>query len=154
MDVSLNIPKATRTMKTTNIALKTTIKMLPRTKTKFQIFEILRGFRVIFEKVVFFENSYLWNGQIFLIETLSSISLLNLMNNQHKLGGRGHCFKPVMPKIQKFYFFKNASKIQGSLKNTNLFCIHSGNFIGLFNGILFVFILPVVLEFFKITQLP
>ena len=57
MDVSLNIPKATRTMKTTNIALKTTIKMLPKMKKIFQIFEILRGFRVIFEKVGFFENS-------------------------------------------------------------------------------------------------
>ena len=53
MDVSLNIPKATRTMKTTNIALKTTIKMLPKMKTKFQIFEILRGFWVNFEKVGF-----------------------------------------------------------------------------------------------------
>jgi hypothetical protein len=57
VDVSLNIPKATRTMKTTNIELKTTIKMLPKMKKNVQIFEILRGFRGIFEKVGFFENS-------------------------------------------------------------------------------------------------
>ena len=57
MDVSLNIAKATRPMKTTNTALKTTIKMLPKMKKKnVQIFEISWVFKGIFEKLVFFEN--------------------------------------------------------------------------------------------------
>ena len=56
MDVSLNIPKATWPMKTTNIALKTTIKMLPKMKKNVQIFEISWVFKGIFEKLVFFEN--------------------------------------------------------------------------------------------------
>ena len=76
------------------------------------------------------------------------------MNNQHKLGGCGHCFKPVMPKIQNLYFFKNGSKIQGILKNSKIVLRFSGNFKGFSNGILFVFIVSVVLELFKITQLP
>ena len=90
---------------------------------------------------MFFEN----------YETFSSVSSLNLMNNQHKLGGCGHCFKPVMPKIQNFYFFKNGSKI---LKTSKIVLHFSGNFKGLSNGILFVFIVCVVLELFKITQSP
>ena len=49
MDVSLNIPKATRPMKTTNIALKTTIKILPKMKKKIEIFEISWVFKGIFE---------------------------------------------------------------------------------------------------------
>ena len=56
MDVCLNIPKATRPMKTTNIAWKTTIKMLPKIKKNVQIFEISWVFKGIFEKLVFFEN--------------------------------------------------------------------------------------------------
>ena len=54
MDVSLNIPKATRPMKTTNIALKTTIKMLPKMKKNVQIFEISWVFKGIFEISCFF----------------------------------------------------------------------------------------------------
>ena len=54
MDVSLNIPKATRPMETTNIALKTTIKMLPKMKKSVQICEISWVFKGIFEKLVFF----------------------------------------------------------------------------------------------------
>ena len=57
MDVSLNIAKATRPMKTTNIALKTTIKMLPKMKKKmFKFLKFSWVFKGIFEKLVFFEN--------------------------------------------------------------------------------------------------
>ena len=41
-------------MRATNITLKTTTKMLP--KSKFQIFEISWVFRRVFEKLGFFEN--------------------------------------------------------------------------------------------------
>ena len=44
------------------------------------------------------------------------------------------------------FFSKRALKVQNFLKNQNFFFISGRNFVGLFNGILFVLILSVVIE--------
>ena len=46
-----------------------------------------------------------------------------------------------LPIFQIYWFFKKGPKNQQILENSNFFCISGGNFIGLFNGMLFVFIL-------------
>ena len=45
-----------------------------------------------------------------------------------------------MPKIQNLYFSKNGSKIQGMLKNSKIVLHFSGNFKGLSNGIICLFL--------------
>ena len=69
------------------------------------------------------------------------------------LCGCGHHFMPATAIFRKYNFFKKASKIQEILKKS-FFCISSGNFYGLSNCILFVFILAVIFEIFKIFDLP
>ena len=49
------------------------------------------------------------------------------------------------------FFSKRALKVQIFLKNQNFFFISGRNFVGLFNGILFVLILSVVIEAQKET---
>ena len=67
------------------------------------------------------------------------------------LGGGGHHFMPATTILRKFYFSKKACKIQEILEN--FFCISSGNFIGLSNGISFVSVLSVIFEIFEIFYL-
>ena len=53
------------------------------------------------------------------------------------------------PFSQNTNFLKKALKTNKFWKIQNFFCISGGNFIGLFNGILFVFILSVVVDIQK-----
>ena len=50
----------------------------------------------------------------------------------------------ICPFSKTTAFSKKNPKNQQILKNSNFFCLSGGNFIGLFNGILFVFILLMV----------
>ena len=109
---------------------------------------ILRTFSLwncAFLTIFDFKALYFWNQSIFLNETFRSTSPLSFHENEPFLNGRGNCLMPATPIFQKPCFFKNALKILQLLENSNIFfCISCCNFIGLFNGISFIFILLLV----------
>ena len=109
------------------------------------IFQNLLVFRAFFEKAVVLENGQIWNQSIFLNETFRRASSLKFTKNEGIVDGCGSCLMSAMPIFQKHCFFKKGPK-------TNIFCISGGIFIGIFNGILFVFILSVVVDTQKETS--
>ena len=70
-------------------------------------------------------------------QTYRIVPSLNFNKNQHKKSGDGHCFMPVMPNFQNMYLFKKCPNMQEFLKNT----------------VLFILILVLVIELFKIPDL-
>ena len=101
-------------------------------------------FRAFFEKSVFLENGQLWNQSIFLNETFKRGSSWRFTKNGSIVDGCGPCLMSVTPIFWKPCFFKKGPEINNFWKIKIFFCISGSNFIGLFNGISFVFILLVV----------
>ena len=98
-----------------------------------------------FLTVMEFKALYFWNQSIFLNETFRRASPLRFPENEAILDGRGNCLMPATPIFQKHCFFKKCPKnLTNFGKFKKFFCISFCNFIGLFNGISFVFILLVV----------
>ena len=65
--------------------------------------------------------------------------------NEAIFDGHGNCLMPAMPIFQKHSFLKKCPKNLPNFGNFQIFfCISFCNFIGLFNGISFVFMLFVV----------
>ena len=54
--VSFNFPRPTETIKKINVPLKSPIKWLPKMQKNILNFQLLFGFRAIFERVVFLKN--------------------------------------------------------------------------------------------------
>ena len=92
-----------------------------------------------------FKALYFWSQSIFLNETFRSASPLSFHENEPILDGRGNRLMPATPIFQKHCFFKKCPKNLTNFEKFQIFfCISCCNFIGLFNGISFVFILLLV----------
>ena len=102
-----------------------------------------------FEKAVVLENGQIWNQSIFLNETFRRASSLRFNKNGGIVDERCTHLMPATPIFPKHWFQKRPSKPTNFVKFKKNFCISGGNFIGLFNGILFVFILSVVVDIQK-----
>ena len=88
-------------------------------------------------------------------ETSRWASSLRLIENECIVDGYGSYLMPATPIFQKITFSKKVSKTKQILKISKTFFFISGsNFIGLFNGTLFVFIISVVTGAQKETFLP
>ena len=128
-------------------------KIATRNAKKNLNFSKFVGFRAFFEKAVVLENGQIWNQSIFLNETFRRASSLRFNKNGGIVDERYPHLMPATPIFPKHWFFKKGPKNQQILKNSKFFfCISGGNFIGLFNGILFVFILSVVVDTQKETS--
>ena len=72
----------------------------------------------------------------------------SLLKNEAILDGHGNCLMPAKSIFQKHCFFKKCPKnLTNYKKFQTFFCISCCNFMGLFNGISFVFILLLVWEY-------
>ena len=135
----------TESMKTNNIPLKSPIKLPPEMQKNFWIFQNLLVFRAFFEKSVFWENG---RGRHQMGTTLihyTSIFIESQWGSPPESFIQKYWLVSNLPIFQNYCFFKKGPKNQQILKNSQIFfCISGGNFIGLFNGILFAFILLVV----------
>ena len=141
-------------MKTNNIPLKSPVKLPPEMQKKIWIFQNLLVFRAFLKKLVFWENR---SGRHQMGATLihyTSIFNESQWGSPHESFIQKYWLVSNLHIFQNYWFFEKGPKNQQILKNSNFFCISGGNFIGLFNGILFVFILSVVVDTQKETFLP
>ena len=152
-NVSFCASITTESMKTNNIPLKNPTKFLPEMKKNSNFSNILGLLGPFLKKKVVLENGQLWNLSIFLNETFRRASSLRLIENECIVDGYGSYLMPATPIFQKLTFSKKVPKTKQILKISNFFFISGSNFVGHFNGILFVLILSVVIEAEKETLL-
>ena len=79
---------------------------------------------------------------------------MRLIENECIVDGYGSYLMPATPIFQKITFSKKVPKTKQILKISNFFFTSGSNFIGVFNGTLFVFIISVVAGAQKETFLP
>ena len=92
-----------------------------------------------------FKALYFWSQSIFLNESFRRASPLRFPENEAILDGHGNCLMPATPIFQKHCFFKKCPKnLTNFGKFEKNFVLSFWNFIGIFIGISFVFMLFVV----------